>query len=509
MMKKTLSRGILIVVLLTTLTGLVAVEAQTPTNGQGNSNIIVQNLDCVPTSDPANVVAAYVAPDGTVADSLGASIPPCSAAEFAAADTSIPGNWQGSMVLYSDQEVVSTAMLLWDGGDWADQQSAAAYVGFGEGENTFYLPSIVVDPGVQVGQVIVQNVDPLDDPATVYINYRELGDAAVDVQVVDTIPVDASRLYDLGSPGGTTPDLMSYLTYPATDTNWVGSTIVTSTSEIAVIATNQWRGWSGAYNGIASPDTTLVVPFVARRAYQLPMQYWWAEASILIIQNPNDSAATVDVDFYSLQDGSLTTTFDDMVIPAYDAVRIHMRWGESIPQSWLDPLDWKTGTDIEWVGKAVITSDLAVTSVLNDMRFGQNMIGAGTSSIYNPAGPGSGSGELFMPALYRIGTGTSWTQRSKLYVANLESTDATIDIYFYDRDGNLDLALEDRVVPGDGVGDLLLHYGGSLGTGAELSVLGNNWVGSAHVLADRNVIGTVDTIWEPEARLSTYNALNH
>ena len=194
---------------------------------------------------------------------------------------------------------------------------------------------------------------------------------------------------------------------------------------------------------------------------------------------------------------------------AYDAVRIHMRWGESIPQSWLDPLDWDASTDVVWVGKAVITSDLPVTSVLNDMRFGVNAIGSGTASMYNPAGPGSGSYELLMPALYRIGTGSSWTQRSKFYVANLESTDATVDFYFYDRDGNLDLTLENRTVPGGGVGDLLLHFGGSLGTGTELAVLGNNWVGSAHVVSDRNVMGIVDTIWEPEARLSTYSAINH
>jgi hypothetical protein len=507
MMKKTLSRGILIVVLLTTLTGLVAVEAQTPTNGQGNSNIIVQNLDCVPTSDPANVVAAYVAPDGSPADSLGATIAPCGSAEFAVSDTSIPGGWQGSMVLYSDKELASVSMLLWDGGDWADAKTGGAYVGFGAGDYTLYLPSLVVDPAVQVGQVAVQNVST-DDPATVYINYREMGDTAVDVQVVDTIPADASRLYDLGAPGGTTPDLMSYLTYPATDTNWSGSVVVSSTSEIAAIATNQWRGWSAGYEGIASADTTLIVPFIARRAYQLPKRYFWAEASVLIIQNPNDSAATVDVDFYSNQDGSLTTTFEDIVIPAYDAVRIHTRWGGSVDPSWLTPLDWKPDTDIEWVGKATITSDLPVMSVLNDMRLDRNQIGDGTASMYNPAGPSSGSGELFMPALYRIGTGTSWTQRSKLYVANLEGTDATIDIHFYDRDGNLDLTLEDRVVPANGAGSLLLHVGGTLGTGAELAVLGNNWVGSAHIVSDRNVIGIVDTIWEPEARLATYTAVN-
>jgi len=506
-MKRTPFVAISIVVLLTTLTGLVLVHAQTPVNGPGISNIIVQNTDCTPAGS-ASVVGAYIDPDGTPADSLGATLPPCSAAEFAIADTSIGGNWQGSMVLYSDQEVASVAMLLWDGGSWADGKSAAGYVGYGAGQQIFYLPSIVLDPAVQVGQVVVQNTDANDDPATVYINYRELGDSAVDVQVVDTIPRDASKLYDLGDPGGTTPDLMSYLTYPVTDTNWVGSAIITSTSDIAVMATNQWRGWSAAYNGIASPDTTLVVPFIARRAYQLPAKYWWAEASVLIIQNPNDSAATVDIDFYSLQDGSLTTTFNDVVIPAYDAVRLHMRWGESVPQSWLDPLDWRASTDIEWVGRATITSDLPVMAVLNDLRFGLNRIGDGTASMYNPVGPGTGTHELFMPAVYRVGTGSTWVQRSRLYVANLESTDATVDIYFYDRDGNLDLTLADKLIPAGGVGDLLLHYGGTLGSGTELSVLGNNWVGSAHIVSDRNVTGIADTIWEPEARLATYTAIN-
>jgi hypothetical protein len=338
------------------LAGVVIVRAQTPVNGEGNSNIVVQNLH---QTETANVVASYVGPGGVPEDSLGTAIPRLSAAEFLSSATGLPSGWIGSMVLYSDREVASVASLLWDGGAYYDGTSAACYTGFEAGDTSWYVPALVVNPGVEMSQLTVQNVDT--EALTFYVEYYERGESTPDAVIDDTLEPDESRMYDLGSPGGKVPDLVAVSDSGA---NWTGAAVVTSTNQIAVVQTNHWRGWSSAYVAFEEPSDTLYSSSISRRMYVRPWRTWWAEFSVLSLQNPNDTDVDVNIKFYDRSDGLLDLELP-YTIPARSAAGFNLRTGGWVPASTFDVLDTDTtDSDTVWVGHAVVTATQPILGVV-------------------------------------------------------------------------------------------------------------------------------------------------
>ena len=485
--RRILKTGAVSMLVLTLLCTIVAVKAQTPDNGAGSANIIAQNMH---DTSEANVVAAYLDPDGTPADSVGTTIARRSAKEFLATDASVGSPWLGSMVLYSDQGLASVANLLYDGGSTSkDGTCAASYSGFAETSDKFYLPRVMVIHGNKVGQIAVQNTDNTE--ATVWIRYYELGDATPTATISDTIEVGGSRHYDLGTPGGKVPDLAAL----GGGSDWSGSAVIEADDgkQIAAVYVNHWSGYCGAYVGMTAPSTTLVAPKVARRAVDDGGTLKWLEFAMIALQNPGDTTATVDVAFYDRLTGTQDLLLDDLSIPGKQTAIIHLRLGQAVPPSALDPLDRDAGPDITWNGKVVATSDVPIFGVVAPIRRGES------ASMYNMVDAAQGSGVLYMPSASRVRSGGKWQLYSRLAVANLSSSEALVDFYFYGRDGNLDLSLLDWSIPGNGVENLLLKTVAGLST---------DWLGSVYVESDQDVLAIVDTLWNVNGRLSSYNAIN-
>lgn len=483
------SAAVFMVVLLVLCT-IVSVEAQTPSNGQGNANVVAQNMDTNTSNPDAIVVASYLNPDGTEADDISTTTPPLAASEFLISDTSMGGPWQGSMVLYSDTSLATIVQMLWDGGPYGDGKTAAGYTGFSETSDTWYLPWVIVQHDAQVTQIAVQNADTGD--VTVWLRYYRRGQSTPTAEVSEVIVEGGSRVYDLGSPGGKVPDLVAIDGVPY----WEGAVVVEAegSKQITAMSLTHWRGFTAAYQASSSTSQNLIGPIVMRRAYdQGGGQMRWAEFGILFLQNPNDTAADVDLDFYEAQTGSYDLHLD-LTIPARNMRIVHLRLGGHVPVGALAPLDKDPGPDIVWTGKVEVASDLPILGVVLYKR------GWEVAAMHVLADPAQGSNILYVPAAYRILHAGPATMHTRVLVANLSDQEATVDFWFYDRDGNMDHLLR-RTAPANGTKQILTHIDSQAGP------LGDNWVGSVHVTSTQPVVGIVDTLWEwGSARMATYNA---
>lgn len=492
-MRRFLRTAVVSMVVVLVVSSIVTVQAQTPDNGQANSAIMAQNKNTDvgnPDAD-AGVVATYLDPDGSTADSLGAVIPPLAAAKFLSSDAGVGEPWLGSMILYSDEELATVADLLWDNGAHGDGKTAAAYTGFSETSDIWYLPRVMVVHGTQVGQITVQNADSA--PATVWIRYYFRGQSTPTAEISEVIEPGGSRFYDLGSPGGKVPDLTTL----EGKSVWEGSAIVEAEDDrqLTAVCVTHWAGWAAAYVGTSQPSTHLIGPRLTRRAYdEGGPDLRWAEFGAIILQNPNDAAATVDVAFYDLETGNLDLLLENLSIGARTVKIIHLRQGQHVPVEELTPLDRDPGASIVWNGKVEATSDVPILGIVIDKR------GDGAANEYNMCDVSQGSGVLYAPSIYRTISGGQGLY-SRLAVANLSGDEATVDFYFYDRAGNLDL-IKSRNIPGNGVKNFQLWH-------SMFADLGEDWEGSAYVTSDKAAVSIVDTLWKSGAeRLSAYNAIN-
>jgi hypothetical protein len=476
---RTVAVSMMVLVVLCTV---VSVQAQTPDNGEGNANIIAQNMDTNTGNPDASVVASYLSPDGSSADSLGASVPPLAAKEFAISQTGIGEPWVGSAVLYSTSELASVVNLLYD-------ESAAAYTGFSGTNDIWYLPFVFVRS--QVSQISVQNAD--DETATVCIEYYQRSQSVPTADVCEDIEEGGSRFYDLGSPGGYVPDLPGLLG----QSNWSGSAIVEAQDgkQIAVMLANQYRGRTGAYVGVTQPSLTLVAPRVGRRALFQSGLLKWKRYGIVSLQNPNAGTATVDLSFYSAEGGTLDLFVDDLTIPPYQMTTLNLQVGGALSQAQLDALDYEPGDDVIWSGVVVAESDIPIFGiVVSDYQR------KGGASMYNMLDPSAASDTLYVPSLYRVACGSDWCPVSRLSIANFAGDQAHIVLNFYDRNGNL-VYSPTRTIAGE---DVRVFYM----TRSEYDSFGTNWMGSVYVTSDRPIAAVVDTLWTGDLEHSTYNAIN-
>jgi hypothetical protein len=465
------------------------VQASTPNNGQGNSNIIAQNMDTNTGNPDANVVASYLSPDGTPEDSLGAAIPPLAAAEFAVSETGIGDAWVGSAVLYSDKELASVVNLLYEGGASPGDKTAAAYTGFSETNDLWYLPFVFVRS--QVSQISVQNAD--DETATVCIAYYQRSQSVPTAEVCEDIEAAGSRFYDLGIPGGYVPDLPALIG----GSNWSGSAVVEAQDgeQIAVVLVNQYPKRTAAYVGITQPSDTLIAPRVGRRALFQNGSLNWKKYGIVSLQNPNVISATVDVSFYSTEGGTLDLFVDDLIIPPNQMTTFNLQSGGALSQAQLDQLDYAPGDDVIWSGVVVAESDEPLFGiVVSDYQ------PKGGASMYNMMDPSAGSYTLYVPSLYRVACGSQWCPVSRLSVANFADDQASIDLSFYDRNGDLEDS-QTRTIQGD---DVRVFYMAR----SDYDSFGTNWMGSVYVTSDRPIAAVVDTLWTQTLDQSTYNAIN-
>lgn len=491
-MIKAVRAAVVSMVVLLLLCTIVSVQAQTPDMGQGNANVIAQNMD---TSGDAIVQAWYYNQNGTPADHIQRTIPPLAAKVFDVSTTSIGEPWQGSMILSSDKELGSVANLLWDGGAYGDKSTAASYEGPSETSDVWYLPYVAVLPGREVGQISVQNADSGQVTVDIRYYYRSRRDPTAEIS--QSIQVGGSKHYDLGSPGGNVPDLPGLVG----KSSWVGSAVVQARGgkQITVAYVNNGRDQAAAYVGAIQPAKTLIGPYVARSA-TFDGKLKWVQYHTIILQNPNDKATLVDVGFYGQRTDSLDKLFENLRIGPHQILRIDLQRGRDVPAGELDPLDWRPGDDVKWKGWVVVDSNRPICGVVLDTKPTKPL-----ASLYRMIDRlevlQQGSRAVYMPAAYRLQSGGKWALYSRLVVANLSSSGrAAVHFHFYDRQGNLDFSLTRRIPKGQ------VKY---IETNRDLlNSLGDNWVGSVYVESTRPIAATVDTLWRKPARQSTYNAIN-
>lgn len=487
-MKKAVRTATVSMVLLLLLCTIVSVQAQTPDNGQGNANIVVQNMA---TSGRANVVASYYNQDGSLADSIGKAVRPLAAKEFLSSSTSMGEPWIGSMVLFSDKELASVANMLWDGGQYRDGASAASYPAPTQTSDMWYLPWATVYPGGQVGQISVQNADT--ESVDITLRYYASGRSIATAEVIDSIPVGGARYYDLGSPGGKVPDLPALLGAGS----WSGSVVIQAdgAKQIAVVYVHQALGFSAAYLGATQTSQYLIAPMVVRRAHEVTGSLRWDEWSVLYLKNPSGSDVNVDVSFYSEQTGSVDKLFENLTIRAHRVIPIDLRdGGPGVPGSELEDLDWDSGPDAYWRGWVVVESDAPICGVVLD-----SMPRTGLA-MYNMLAPNEGSLALYAPSVYRISSAGRWQLLSRFWVASLSGNVAHFQLKFYARNGDLSLSVPKSV----GANQSKLF---SL-TKSAFSSLGENWVGSVYISSDNPIGAIAETWWGgPDERWSTYNLI--
>jgi hypothetical protein len=94
-------------------------------------------------------------------------------------------------------------------------------------------------------------------------------------------------------------------------------------------------------------------------------------------------------------------------------------------------------------------------------------------------------------------------------ILNFGSSEATLTLQFYDRDGNMDLELSGRTVGAAEIASINTKNGGTLATDTEFAAaLGDNWQGSIYIHSTEAIGGVIETVWWPKARFSVCNAIS-
>ena len=254
--------------------------------GTGTTTYSVMNAG----SAPATVVATYYNPDGTTQLASTHNLPVNGRLDVTVGqspDGPLPGNWSGSVVLSSDQDIVAVARTKYTGrlnayennpGQTPETESSA-YEAFNSGSTSLYFPVIVrikraAQPTVAqlTTRFTVQNTSA--SPATVYLNFRNFNGTTYPPQII-TLNGYGSRTWDTAVTSDLTP------TIPIGDLapNVVQfSLFVTGTQPLVGVAEQSWnfdgfigatpvrQNWAADYVAIPASEatTTLYGPLVSR-----------------------------------------------------------------------------------------------------------------------------------------------------------------------------------------------------------------------------------------------------
>jgi len=253
--------------------------------GNGTTIYSVMNVG----STPATVVATYYNPDGTTQLASTHNLPVNGRLDVTVGqspDGPLPGNWSGSVVLSSDQDIVAVARIKYAGRPNANENNpgqtpgteSSAYEAFNSGSTSLYFPIIVrvkraAQPTVAqlATRFTVQNTSA--SPATVYLNFRNFNGNTYPPQII-TLNGYGSRTWDTAVTSDLTPPV------PASDLapNVVQfSLFVTGTQPLVGVAEQSWnfdgligatsvkQNWAADYAAIPASEatTTLYGPLVA------------------------------------------------------------------------------------------------------------------------------------------------------------------------------------------------------------------------------------------------------
>ena len=90
--------------------------AADPNPGSGSADVTVMNADTNTGGAASTVLAQYYSQAGTLSSTRQQSVAPLGSYQFRAADSGLPDNWVGAMVLSASTELAAPATIQWCGG---------------------------------------------------------------------------------------------------------------------------------------------------------------------------------------------------------------------------------------------------------------------------------------------------------------------------------------------------------------------------------------------------------
>lgn len=457
--------------------------------GSGNTDVYVMDTS---GSGAAVVVDYYPYNSSTSAGQKTVTLNAYGSVEILSSDgdVGLGDGFLGTAIVASDVQVAAVAVAK-----WPTNTRAGAYKGFEQGASTQNLPFLIYTPNVRDWSLAVFNVGSSE--TTISMTYYNRA-GALDFVISDTIPAGQQGYYDSAAGGPTIPTWTDSSFYNTNGT-WSGA-IVIETDEtedrIAAVMTHHYRTYSAQYGSIATGDSTVFVPYVARRSRNSGALK--IVASNLSIQNLTGATTVVTTTFIDNVSGStdlvLVDTIDPYSLVSFNTLaggQTHLR-SEFFALDRTPPAD--SGTDT-WVGSAIVESDGAdLAVVVSTLRKEEDVFGQ-----YAAGGQSGASTECFYPAGFRVGPSTKYNQ---VRLQNPGTTDATdVDFYFYDRDGT-----ETTVAA---YGDLTIEGEKSKGyllKAPDLSALGTNWVGGFRITSDQPLLCTTDLLMDTKTRMASYEA---
>jgi hypothetical protein len=455
--------------------------------GSGNTDLYVMDTSGAGASC---VVSYYPSDSATAAGQKNVTLNAYGSIEILSndGDVGLGDGFKGTAIVASSAEVAAVAISK-----WPNATRASAYTGFREGATTQYMPFLNYQPDVRDWSLAVFNVSGSSAAITMtYFNRAGNQDFIIN----DTVDAGQQGYYDSAVGGAGVPTWSSSSFYTSNG-YWTGGIKIDSTQPVVAVMTHHYRNYSGQYGGISVGDSTVYVPYVARRLKDSGAQR--VVASNISIQNLTGATTVVTTTFIDNQTEAVSLVIND-TIPPYSLVSFNtIVGGQTHVPSTFHPLDRyppaNSGTD-EWVGSAIIESDGAELAVIvTTIRQEESNMGQ-----YATGGMSAAATECFYPAAFRVGPNTTYNQ---IRLQNPGSTDATdIDFYLYDRDGTETTIAEFT--------NRTLDAGKSYGTLlklTEFSPVGTNWNGALRITSDQPLICTSDLLMDTKGRMASYEAM--
>ncbi|MCP4196620.1 MAG: hypothetical protein GY762_05660 [Proteobacteria bacterium] len=445
--------------LLLALVAIPAAAQSYPDPGTGSTYTELANT----TTDSASISITYYDQDGATTAGPDRTIPGNGSTAIDPASSQLPQGYNGAGVVSSNKPLASTVNTRWTGGP-GDHFEMALYSGVSAGSERICFPFLAKFSG-GVTSMTIQNTGTAS--ADISVTYYKR-DGTNEGKYDDSIPQGAQHTYDLRTSSATVPNL----TAP-----WDGSAVVTVNNgqTVAGVAVYNQNMRSNTYNASdcagLSGSTVLVSPsqFRGYTGQDDPLPdvspfFMW---SAVVVQNLEDSAATVTLQYTPRNPALPSKTISNASIPAFSAQGWNLRstefsgLGGSLPKS------------EAWDGSVVITSDKAIAAVSNTQwnRAGSNE--SGYSTAVNAA---DNDTKFWVPGVVRIKSGSTIDDYSALNIQNISAGSASVTTKFYGRGGNLIHTQVDSLNAGQAIG-----YNTRSDTDWDPSVLGDSYEGHAEV----------------------------
>ncbi len=457
-----------------------------PNPGEGNTDVIVTNTNQNTGSAAAQVTAIYYNTGGTAEYNRNRTVNSRGSYNFKAADAQLGDNWNGSMVLQSDNELAAVAEVKYTGGSFDDGKETDAYTGYAVGATQLYFPFVAYASN-QYTVVTVQNTE--DTAVTIQMTYTNR-DGNVDfANVSSTIPALGSKSFAMNTPGQNGVPNLTQTSFYSQNGYWNGAVKVVAQNgkKIAAVASNHWNFWSVAYNGAPGGAQTNYVPSAERRNSTAQGQ-GWRGFSVITVQCVSNSTCNSRLRFYNATNGNLDLTLTKN-INSGAAIAANTRTGGDFAASAYNVLG------NAWAGSVVVdtTNGTQVSVISYSIRPGNNIAGSTTA-----ANAADGGKESFLPAIYQRNTdnvscpndpNNDWIQYSLIRIQNPTGNNATdVDIYFYNLDGST--AYQEL--------NLSIPAGKSLNRNTRVNCntipLGGNWTGSVYIKSNVDLVAVSETL---------------